>query len=281
MSQCQGRTSYGRLLTASSFIILVSLVVQPVFAANRQAQEKAARKACLNGDYAKGVEILSDLFVETKDPTYIYNQGRCFEQNRKYEDALARFEEFLAAAENTRKKPEDVAEAEKHIAGCKELIAEQNAKAAAAARPLAPQPAPQPASNPAPEHRAQPAPVIIVEPAPTEPANRGKGLLVGGIVTASVGAAAVGLGVFLNLKANRMVNDMETKVGDYSSGKDSDRKTYQALSWVGYGLGAACLVTGGILIGFGATRGGGGSSNVALVPTVGNGHAGFMLSGGY
>ena len=31
----------------------------------RQAQERTARKACLSGDCEKGVDILSDLFVET------------------------------------------------------------------------------------------------------------------------------------------------------------------------------------------------------------------------
>ena len=46
--------------------------------------------ACLSGDYTKGVAILSELFVDTKDPTYLFNQGRCFEQNRRYDDAIAR-----------------------------------------------------------------------------------------------------------------------------------------------------------------------------------------------
>ena len=55
---------------------------------NRQSQEKAARKACLTGDYATGVSILADLFVESKDPLYIFNQGRCMEQNSRYKDAI-------------------------------------------------------------------------------------------------------------------------------------------------------------------------------------------------
>jgi hypothetical protein len=44
-------------------------------------QERAARKACLLGDVRKGTEILADLYLDTKNPTHIYNQGRCFEQN--------------------------------------------------------------------------------------------------------------------------------------------------------------------------------------------------------
>lgn len=54
-----------------------------------------ARTACLAGDYSKGATILSQLFVETKDPNYIYNQARCFEQNSRYQEALSRFQEYL------------------------------------------------------------------------------------------------------------------------------------------------------------------------------------------
>jgi hypothetical protein len=57
-------------------------------------RENAAKKACLLGDVEKGAEILADLYVETNDPTYIYNQGRCFEQNGKNDRALLRFKEY-------------------------------------------------------------------------------------------------------------------------------------------------------------------------------------------
>jgi hypothetical protein len=63
-----------------------------------EAQERAARKACLLGDVAKGTEILADLYLDTKNPTYIYNQARCFEQNGKDEQALLRFREYLRKA---------------------------------------------------------------------------------------------------------------------------------------------------------------------------------------
>jgi hypothetical protein len=69
-------------LTFCSVFALVTLLCAagPAWAAskaNKQAKEDAARLACLNGDYGEGVAILSKLFVEHKDPTYIFNQGRC------------------------------------------------------------------------------------------------------------------------------------------------------------------------------------------------------------
>ena len=46
------------------------------------------------GDSKKGVEILADLYLNTNDPNYIYNQGRCFEQNGENEKAILRFQEY-------------------------------------------------------------------------------------------------------------------------------------------------------------------------------------------
>jgi len=64
-------------------VLLVLLVAPLAHAAGKEAKERAARKACLSGDYDKGVEILSDLFLDTVDANYIFDQARCFEQNNR------------------------------------------------------------------------------------------------------------------------------------------------------------------------------------------------------
>jgi hypothetical protein len=92
MSHYRGRITSHFFLGAIAVAFLLGTGT-PATAASRQAQERAARKACLSGDFAKGVDILSELFVETKNTTWIFNQGRCFQQNRRYEDAIARFHE--------------------------------------------------------------------------------------------------------------------------------------------------------------------------------------------
>ena len=76
-------------------------------AGSTDAKERTARMACLSGDYAKGVAILSELFVDTKDPNYIYNQARCFEQNGKNDQAILRFREFLRTATSLSKTETD------------------------------------------------------------------------------------------------------------------------------------------------------------------------------
>jgi tetratricopeptide (TPR) repeat protein len=96
------RDRLGHYSTLLAFVAPCLFAMTTASAAGREAEDRAARKACLTGDYTKGISILSDLFINTRDPTYIFNQGRCFEQNRRYEDAIARFEEFLRAATNQK-----------------------------------------------------------------------------------------------------------------------------------------------------------------------------------
>jgi len=298
MSQYRGHFPRTPILQTVIAVIPLFLTAVPSFAANRNAQanrtdqanrsdqERAARKACLNGDYTKGVGILSDLFVDTKDTTYIFNQGRCFEQNRRYEDAAARFEEYLTAAEG-KLSAEDKAAAEKHLATCKEKLAKERGRSTIepATVPVVPPTtytATLPEPKPSPETTTEPSAATLVQSAPQqEPGQRRWGLLTAGIITGAVGVGGVVAGVVFNLKANSLINDMETKVGTYSAAKENDQKSYKTLAWVGYGVGAACVVAGAVLIGLGAKSGPTSSTDVALVPSVGPGQVGALLTGGF
>ena len=245
--------------------------------ANKQAQENAARAACLDGDYTQGVAILSKLFVQTKDTTYIFNQGRCFEQNRRYEDALARFQEYLRASRN-KLDASDKAEAEQHIADCKEMLAQERGTSPPPSSAQSAVASPVAASKP--EPAPTPEPAVVRQPAqqPVSPSS-GAGLRIGGIVVASFGVAAAGAGILFNVKANSTVNDMYKTPDGYT--KDSDRKTYTTMAWIGYGVGAACVVTGAILYGVGLKAQSNHADDVALVPMVGPGQAGAVLTGAF
>jgi hypothetical protein len=250
-------------------------------ATSRQSQERAARKACLTGDYATGVSILSDLFLDSKDPIWIFNQGRCLEQNRRYEDAIARFEEFLRAGETTKLDKADRAAAQKHIADCRDLLAQQTARPpaapAAASQPAAEAPT-LPPSAPLPP---APQPAVAVSQAnPAQPSSSHSGLRTAGIATASVGGAALVVGLILNLKVNAMASDMEKPAG-YSDGKESDRKTYETLSWMSYGVGAACVTTGAVLYLLGRRSDEARPASVALLPLLSSDRTGVLLQGGF
>lgn len=236
------------------------------------AKERAALTACLSGDYTQGIALLTELFVESKDPTYIYNQGRCYEQNRRYDDAIARFQEYLRAGKKLSKA--DKVDAQQHIADCKELLASQQAQESAASVP-----APAPAASPPQPQPLDAAPVVVVDRMPPPAtASTGAGLRTAGVVTGAVGLAALAGGILLNLKVNSMADSLEA-TDSYSEDRESDRKTYAGLGWASYGLGAACLATGAVLYALGARSSGSPAPAVGVAPTLGPGHAGALVKG--
>jgi hypothetical protein len=262
--------------------LLLLLASAPAFAANKQAQERAARKACLSGNYDRGVDILAELFVDTKNPTYVFNQGRCFEQNSMFKEAISHFEEYLRLSGATLSGA-DRTDAEKHIADCKAHLPEEATAQVAPARAfVAPLPPPAGTLPAEPATLSQPAESVAAqkEPLPAH-TNVGAGLRGSGIVLAAVGVAAAGAGLFFNIKANSMVDEWETKPGAYSSGHASTHQKYTSLMWAGYGLGAACVATGAILYAVGLKARNRPASGVALLPLAGPGQAGALLTGAF
>jgi hypothetical protein len=244
------------------------------------SKERAAKKACLNGDPTKGVQLLTDLYVDTNDPTYIFNQGRCFEQNNQYESAINRFREFL------RKSPDsdvdDKARAEKHIRDCQAILGSKD--------PPPPPPLPEksdpskmgassepPPSFREPEPKVTTAELVTHESPAAPPANpvfsAGSGLRTAGVVVASLGGAALAAGIVLNLKYNSTVDDMMT---DYVEGTATDNNNYKTLSQVGYAIGGACVVGGALmyLLGWKADR-------AVVAPSSVAGNAGVVLMGAF
>ena len=59
------------------------------------------------------------------------------------------------------------------------------------------------------------------------------------------------------------------------------RQSYETSMWVGYGVGAACIATGAVLVALGVASRQGSPTNVALVPAIGPDLAGVLLSGGF
>ena len=254
------------------------LSARAVQAGSVENKERTARMACLSGEFAKGVAILSELFVDTQNPLYIYNQGRCFQQNRRYEDAIARFQEFLRAGKKLSTDDKD--EAQKHIADCQDLLAKQSTTAAPLSAP-APMPAPAVVQGP-----AASVPVVVAAPPVIQQtslplaSDSGSGMRTAGIITAAVGGASVIAGVLLNLKVNSIASDLK-KTDGYTASKESDRTTYETFGWVSYGVGAAFVATGAVLYYLGQRSGAAGSTSVAFVPALAPGQAGAVVKGAF
>lgn len=277
------------LLTTVMSVLVASSPARPAFAASRDGKERQAREACLSGDYQKGVSILSRLFVLTENPVHIFNQGRCFEQNRRYEDALARFQEFLRVAKNLNPMARE--KTNQHIAECRAILDEQ-----ASLRSPSPPPPPVAAVPPqpptvAPTETPAPSPAPASVSVATQPAREyapssGSGLRTAGVITTAVGGAALVAGLLLNLKVNSMSNELEQK-DKYSESQDSSRKTYKTVSAISYGVGAACVATGAVLYLLGLKDHGdsaaaaGSSAMVEWTPVVAPGQLGAALQGSF
>jgi tetratricopeptide (TPR) repeat protein len=232
--------------------IALLLAIQPhVHAANEDFKILEAKKACLTGNAAKGVEILADLYLETRDPVMLFNQGRCFEQNNRYEEAIARFREYLRKA--TDASAADKADAEKHIAECQAILA------APTAPPVARQEVPAEG---------------IVEAGQGASPTSGSRLRFAGIASAGVGLAALITGAALNLKVNSMIHDLDNH---FDRGTYASSNTYKTIAWVSYGVGTACIVSGAVLYAVGWSRAE--SARLALAPSITSGSASVVLAG--
>jgi tetratricopeptide (TPR) repeat protein len=98
-----------------------------------KARELAARKAFGAGDWARALELYSDLYAETLHPIYLRNIARCHQRLKNPQKAIDLFQEYVA-----KYKPE--AEERTEIDGfIKEMeqLRQQQAIEAAPAKPAA------------------------------------------------------------------------------------------------------------------------------------------------
>src|SRR5262249_14192761 len=86
-----------------------------------------ALAACASGDVNKGIAILGELYAETRNPSYVFNQGRCYQKNNKLEEARGSFNEYLSIG--TNEPAEDIQRAQGFIKEIDEALARQRANA--------------------------------------------------------------------------------------------------------------------------------------------------------
>ncbi len=113
----------GRVLVLWSAVS--GLQVAPAFGQGQDVRHMKlqAQENCLSGNTDAGVALLAKLYALSGQPNYIYNQGRCYEQASRPEDAINKFREYLRVARDA--PPAERADAEKHIEECRALKAEQ------------------------------------------------------------------------------------------------------------------------------------------------------------
>ena len=275
------------LLAATLGSAVLLLTVVPAAGAQQvDPREIKARSECLAGRYQVGADLLAEMYAETRDVNYIYNQGRCFEQNGKLNEAILRFREYLRKAKNM--SAEEKAEVKNHITECQAELDNPPAPVPSRPSPTEVVPAPRPAvGRSAPDNpsvAAVPNPTVAVEATPSQPPEGSSGVTLRntGIVTASLGIVAVGSGVIFGVMAKNIADEVAADAArhNYSRSKDDRGKLLANLQWVGYGVGAAGLVAGGVLYYFGYQAAHSpGSNSVSFLPLLLPGGSGVVAQG--
>jgi hypothetical protein len=195
----------------------------------QRAKEIEAKKSCLAGgsSYKAGIEILAELYATTNEPTYIYNQGRCYQQNNQPELALSRFQEYL------RKEPKMTSKEkvtlEKNMDECKDQLEKTQ-----------PTPAtPRPIKIELPNESIPTETEVSAVPEPAATSSRG--FRVAGVTLTTVGLVSLGAAATMNW----LYLKNRPKDGDFYDKNDQSKSNmYKLFAILGYGVGAASIVTG-------------------------------------
>lgn len=250
---------------------VVGVYARAAEAAPVSARELRARQDFAAGRYEEAIEIFAELYAKTADPIFLRNIARCYQKQNRADEAIANFREYLSKAKKL--SPGEREEIEGFI---RDLEASRTPP-----KPAEPATAPQaaartPAVTEAPAAKTTPAatestPPVTREPAPVrratggvatrtpaeestraqaratvEPAPHGAGSVsVPGVVLTAAGVAAIGGGIAFGLAARSAATAVASQ---YDPDRDSAGKRDATLQWVGYGVGAAALVTGVILL---------------------------------
>jgi tetratricopeptide (TPR) repeat protein len=245
------------LVCSLSLALCELLAPAPAAAQQEDPREVEARTLCAAGDVDKGVAVLARIFAETNDYTWVYNQGRCYQQNGRFEQAINRFREYLRRGQNLT--PEDVKEVEGYIKEAEAEIAKRPAGGGAPGGTTAP---PPPAEVSATATTREPTPGW----------NTQKKVAVGAW---AAGGVSLVLGVVFHLgreqKAKEFVDAQcgtdNLDAGMGCRGLHDDVKSKQLVMAIGYG-GAAVLGGAGAVLWWLGTRGSSGESASGRPPRL-------------
>jgi hypothetical protein len=263
--------SFGRRPGRARALLAVAMLATTLIATSAwgqtaeegDARVRRAQAACLGGDLQTGVRLLAELYAETQDPLWIFNQARCYQQNNAADLATSRFREFLRKTPD--KSSELARQAEEHV---REL--ERAARMS-----------PPPTAQGSLETRAPTR--------ETGPATRHGGQRTAALVVAGVGAAAVATGLTFTLLVRKTQADVEDRAKGavilQGGAVDDDFKRgarYETLQWVCYGVGVAALAAGAALYHFGGSEPEPQASSAPrLVPFIAGDAGGALLHVGF
>jgi len=265
---CYPRGLVIRVVAMSGILLALGLQASEAAAQQEDPRPRAALGACAAGDVKKGIAILAELYAETRNPSFVFNQARCYQQNGELEAARLRFDEYLRVGKD--EPPADIQRAQGFIKEIDDTLARRP--------PVAPV-----VTTPSPAAPAAPEP----GPAPSE--GRASYFRVTGFVLTALGVVAVGAGVYLSMKVQSTSQDVEKRFANMAVVTDpaslqrelSDGGRYETWQWVSYGIGVAALAGAATTFALSGFRFSSAhapeQASVSLAPVFAPGHTGGTL----
>jgi hypothetical protein len=242
----------------------------------RQHYNKAVQLYDL-GHFDDAIGEFEKAYEAKQDPVLLYNLAQSHRRLGNHKRALDLYKNFL------RRMPETPlrAEVEARITSLQKLVDEDAARATQNPQLTTP----LPPTGPAPAITAPAAAPVATAPAvattaSSAPADVGDGraLRIAGWATAGAGVVAVAGGVLFGLRT-RSMSDRVTDAPVFQASDETSGKDAVTLQWVCYGVGAAALATGGVLLYLGWPRTAGSAPAVAVAPTLLPAGAGVVTGG--
>jgi hypothetical protein len=261
--------------------VLAGLLAPPPARAQPAQDDQPARlaeaeRACLGGNYQKGVEILAALYVVSRHPTYLHNQARCYEQNGQYRLAAGRYREFLR---KLRELPPEEVTAETKVTQEKAAALEAHATRLEQMSPDRRPPAPEAsAPKPAPEATVQRSP----EPPP--PSDRGGGWRTAGTALMVVGVMGLAGGVAAGLWVRRIEDGFSTASArgeTFDAAKYRDGERAAKLATIGFVAAPMAALAGVLSYWRGASLRDRPRASLRVAPVLAGGSFGAQLALSY
>jgi hypothetical protein len=268
------------------------------------------------GRWNDAVEEYERGYAIRNDPSFLYNMAQSYRRKGEAKRALDLYKNYLIKAPKSPQRPEveeRIRALQKQLEEG-DAAAKTSAPPSvtpppqpATVAPPAPAPSPSPAVAPtSPGYGTGPAssgspsyvapvttptnppagggygapadasqnPYLQTAPEPTT--KPGHGLRVGGVICGVAGVAFVGGGIAFGAMA-KSYSDSVQSGAVFNPNFDERGKLYEALQWVGYGIGGGLIAVGAVLYGIGAASSS--KATLAIAPTVLPGGAGFSAGG--
>jgi hypothetical protein len=272
------------LTTMTAMVSSVSVVRgqpgSPKDKAKAQELYKQSKAASDNGDFVRGEQLMMKAYDILPDPAFLSLAADALQSANKPAAALQRFCEYLNKASKGPLAPHATKEAQRlHSQLGREVASGDVCDAAELQRtlhPPSPKATPKPAPTPTPNEPIVTQPdlppsVVLDKGVESQDDDSGATLQTAGLIAGGVGVISLGIGTYYAFESSRLERLQDPDLND--KGAAANLK-----ATIGLSIGAAFVVTGGILYYIGHNRSNA-PRQLSVVPFVSTSIQGVVVGG--